>query len=104
MNKEQRAIMKTLNQLDMIMIEWVDAECSSKSDGWKDIHESMPVNTKRVVVAQTIGFFVGFNRTFLRTSCNYDPSNKMITGIDDIPLTNIKGLYKLHVNQCNDLD
>jgi hypothetical protein len=97
MNKETRAILKSLKHLDMVMVEWIDAE--QESSGWQDI--TAPIGT-RVVVARTVGFYSIHNKSLLRTYSNYDPSNGMGTGRDDIPLSAIKGIFKLEVKNAVD--
>ena len=88
--KEINAMIKSLNQLDIILIEWIDAE--TDDSGWQSI--DTPIGS-RVVTAQTIGFYVSHNTRLLRTTSNYDPSNGMCTNREDIPRTNIKGIYRL---------
>jgi hypothetical protein len=91
MKKEVRETLKSLNKLDLILIDWVDAE-SECSDEWKDV--DAPIGG-RVVVAKTVGFYTGHNKNIIRTYGNYDPSNNMGTARGDIPLTNIKNIVKL---------
>jgi hypothetical protein len=87
MNKKQiRTILKELTKLDIVLIDWVDAEGDS-SDEWKDI--DTPIGS-RVVTAKTVGFYTSHNKNLVRTYSNYDPSNNMGTGRGDIPIINIK--------------
>tara|TARA_R110000787_G_scaffold39903_11_gene99642 strand:- start:1747 stop:2031 length:285 start_codon:yes stop_codon:yes gene_type:complete len=94
MKKEVREKLNSLEKLDVIVVDWVDAE-SDCSDEWKDI--DIPIGG-RIVVAQTVGFYIGHNKNLIRTVSNYDPSNNMGTGRGDIPLTNIKNIATLHCN------
>jgi hypothetical protein len=94
--KELKKVLKGLNQLDLTLVEWIDCEGESfKEGGWKDISENLPNNTKRKVVAKTVGFFVGSNNDLYRTASNFDPTNNLIGGIDDIPLVMIKAIHLL---------
>ena len=88
--KEINAKLKSLKQLDLILIEWIDAE--TDDSGWQSI--DTPIGT-RVVTAQTVGFYVSHNAKILRTTSNFDPSNNMCTNREDIPRSNIKGIYRL---------
>jgi|7_EtaG_2_1085326.scaffolds.fasta_scaffold05882_2 hypothetical protein len=88
MKKIVREQIKKLKKLDIILVEWVDAE-EDRSTGWTDVDSMIP-SRGNFVTAQTVGFYAGHSRTLLRTFANYDPSNNMGTGRDDIPLINIK--------------
>lgn len=90
--KEIKAFIKTLKRLDIILVDWVDAE-QDNGDEWKDI--DTPIGS-RVVTAKTIGFYTKHNKELLRTYCNYDPSNNLGTGRNDIQISNIKNIVKLN--------
>jgi len=64
MKKDLKFKLKSLEKLDIIMVEWVDAE-KDAGDGWVSIDEAMP-KTSKYVLAQTVGFFVGYNKDILR--------------------------------------
>jgi hypothetical protein len=91
MKKSIRDKIKTLNKLDLIKVDWVDAE-SDCSDEWKDV--DIPIG-ERIVTALTVGFYLGHNKNIIRTVANYDPSNNMGTGRGDIQLDNIKKISLL---------
>jgi len=94
--KELKKALKGLKQLDLTLVEWMDCEGESfKEGGWKELSENLPNNTKRKVVAKTVGFFIGSNKDLYRTASNFDPTNNLIGGIDDIPLVMIKAIHLL---------
>jgi hypothetical protein len=95
MKREVKAHLNALKQLDIIVVEWIDAENEPREGGWRDIDEKLPEKTTRTVIARTVGFFIGKNKTFLRTTANYDPSNNCVYGTDDIPLSAIKAIIPL---------
>ena len=92
--KEIRAYIKTLQRLDIVHVEWLDAEIYSS--GWEDIDAIMPSNTKRIVTAQSVGFYIGYNSNLFRICSDYDPTNNTTQGINDIQLSNIKKIVKLN--------
>ena len=85
--------LKALNKLDVILVEWVDAE-KDPGDGWCDIDEAFPPKNK-YVTARTVGFYVGKSTSLLRTTSDYDPSNNEVYGYNDIQLSNIKNITVL---------
>lgn len=94
MNKTQvKKFLKTLAKLDIIRVEWVDAE-KDDSDGWMSIEEAMPKPEKHVT-AITVGFFIGFSKELLRCTSDYDTNNNKIYGTNDIQLSNVKDIRRL---------
>ena len=94
MNKTQvKKFLKTLDKLDRIEVEWVDAE-KDDGEGWIDIEQAIP-NSQKYVTAATIGFFIGFSKELLRCTSDYDKSNNKIYGTNDIQLSNIKEIRRL---------
>ena len=94
MKKAIKEQLQSLTKLDMICVEWVDAE---KDEGtcWVDLDSAVP-DKQQYVTARAIGFFVGFSPTLLRMTSDYDPSNNKIYGFNDIQTANIKTIEKLY--------
>jgi hypothetical protein len=97
MKRLVRGQLKLLKLLDLVLIEWVDAENTPKDGGWMDIHSILPKKTTRVVIARTVGFYIGHSKTLICTTANYDPSNQCVYGLDDIPLSAIQTIVRLEV-------
>ena len=102
MKKDLKFKLKSLEKLDIIMVEWVDAE-KDAGDGWVSIDEAMP-KTSKYVLAQTVGFFVGCNKDILRCTSDYDKSNSKIYGTNDIQLSNIKNITRMVNSEGNKKD
>ena len=102
MKKDLKFKLKSLEKLDIIMVEWVDAE-KDAGDGWVSIDEAMP-KTSKYVLAQTVGFFVGYNKDILRCTSDYDKSNSKIYGTNDIQLSNIKNITRMVISERNQKD
>ena len=92
--KELRIKLKSLKTLDIILVEWVDAE-KDDGAGWVDIEEVIPTNNQRYVTAVTVGFYIGYSKELLRCTSDYDKSNKKIYGTNDIQLSNIKSIARM---------
>tara|TARA_R110000824_G_C14657100_1_gene617372 strand:+ start:155 stop:469 length:315 start_codon:yes stop_codon:yes gene_type:complete len=93
--KDVKLLLKALRPLDMILVEWVDAE-KDCGDGWVDIGSAAP-HEQVFVTAKTVGFFVAQSKTLLRLTSDYDPSNNKIYGYNDIQVANVKAVYSLHL-------
>ena len=93
MKKEVREKIKSLNKLDVIKVEWVDAE-KDDGEGWADIDLAVP-GKQKYVTASTVGFFVGYNKELLRCTSDYDKSNNKIYGTNDIQMSNIKAIVRI---------
>jgi|TARA_R110000782_G_scaffold158967_2_gene251149 hypothetical protein len=91
--KEVKQFLKDLQPLDMVLVNWVDAE-KDNGDGWVDIGSAAP-HEQVFVTAQTVGFFVAQSKTLLRLTSDYDPGNNKIYGYNDIQVANVQGIYKL---------
>ena len=102
MKKDLKFKLKSLEKLDIIMVEWVDAE-KDAGDGWVSIGDAMP-KTSKYVLAKTVGFFVGYNKDILRCTSDYDKSNIKIYGTNDIQLSNIKNITRMVISERNQKD
>ena len=90
--------LKALSKLDVILVEWVDAE---KDDGgWLSLEEAIPKNQK-YVTAVTVGFYIGHSKELLRCTSDYDKSNNKIYGTNDIQLSNVKDIRRLELTKSS---
>jgi hypothetical protein len=93
-----KKFLKTLDKLDIIRVEWVDAE---KDDGgWLSLEEAIPKNQK-YVTAVTVGFYIGHSKELLRCTSDYDKSNNKIYGTNDIQLSNVKEIRRLELTKSS---
>jgi hypothetical protein len=93
MKKLLKDKLKSLEKLDVIKVEWVDAE-KDEGEGWTDIEQAI-LGKQKYVTASTVGFFISYNKELLRCTSDYDRSNDKIYGTNDIQLSNIKSITRL---------
>lgn len=96
--KEVKKFLKDLQPLDIVFVNWVDAE-QNRGVGWIDLKSAIPKENV-YVTAKTVGMFVGLSKDLLCLTSDYDPSNGQIFGTNTIQVPNIKSIYMLSNSSC----
>lgn len=91
--KEVKLFLKSLKPLDLVLVDWVDAE-KDIGEGWVDTATCIPAE-RVFVVANTVGFYIGASKTIVRVANNIDKGNEKNYGYDDIQVANIKDIYRV---------